>query len=304
MVDTLTTLKLRALSVSESFLSGEACLDGSTLVPTVEHGLVRIADLVAGEHKAKEMIPLSVTVGSRYKKLKTVGWQYNGNREALSITTKSGNNVVATSNHPLLVLNSDMTTDWVRTDKIKYGDVLCVSTDPVVRKRKLQLGLSDHVKYSNSSTKSNYLTKPKVMTPDLAYFLGAFIAEGSFGNKGRAVCIPNCDSKFLKGISGSFESVFGIALNYRAISKKGTAYKFANGSSGKTTKDAYQLDFGSDQLIKWLEEIGVYYTRGKKTSAHYKDIPWSILQADVESQYAFLAAYLEGDGSIRAGRMS
>ena len=49
-----------------------------------------------------------------------------------------------------------------------------------------------------------------------------------------------------------------------------------------------------------MRELGFIYTRGEdgKLPSFYQEVPWSILQADAESQYAFLAAFLEGDGTV------
>lgn len=58
-------------------------------------------------------------------------------------------------------------------------------------------------------------------------------------------------------------------------------------------------------MVVWLEELGLYCggRRDGKSASHHKVVPWAILQADAQCQLAFLAAYLEGDGSIRADGM-
>ena len=303
--DAIDSIMMKALGISDAFLSGDACMVGSTLVPTIERGLVRIDELCNKDQKDRKLHPIDVTVGSRYGNLKAEKWLYNGKRKTLKITTDLGNQLRCTGNHPLLVLEKDeLKTDWVRSDRIKVGDVLCVPIRETLRHTPLELNLSEHKKYHEKVQNGYQLNRPEVMTPKLAYFLGMFIAEGHWSNGDTRVTITNSNLELLNRCSAYFNETFGHILEIRSLpNKKGDAYDI-NGVTGVLNADCYSIGIGSVQLMTWLEELGVYPRRGKKSMSHYKDIPWSILQADAESQYAFLAAFLEGDGSVHQGKGS
>jgi intein/homing endonuclease len=304
--DQTSQAKLRALMVSEAFLSGEACMVGSTLIPTEERGLVRIDELCSPEQKDRKMHDIDITVSGRYSKLKAEKWLYNGRRKTMRVTTDLGNVLTCTPNHPLLVLDDDgLGTSWVRTDRVKIGDYLCVPVRRIVRTTPLELNLSEHMEYPSKGHNGKQLTRPEYMTPELAYFIGMFIAEGNWSNGDTRLNISNTDTALLSRCVESVSKVFGLDVDIHKSKRfvKGAKY-CVNGNEGTLNKDVYSIRIHSKQLVKWFEELGVYPTRGEKSMSHYKDVPWSILQADVKSQCAFLAAYLEGDGHIHhSGRI-
>lgn len=290
---------MKALGISDAFLSGDACMVGSTLIPTIEHGLIRIDSLGTSEQKDRKLHDIDITVSSRFGNIKAKKWLYNGKRKTLKIETDLGNELRCTPNHPLLVLDSEeLATDWVRSDRLKVGDLLCIPVRETLRTAPLPLNLSEHKTLHKKVSNVNMLTKPEVMTPELAYFLGMFIAEGHWSNGDTRITITNTNVALLNRCADYFEKTFGIAIELRALpNRKGDAYEI-NGVKGTLNKDCYSVGIGSVQLMTWLEELGVWAQRGEKSMSHYKDVPWCILEADAESQYAFLAAFLEGDGSI------
>lgn len=306
MWDQTMAMKLRALGISESFLSGEACMAGSTLIPTKERGLIRIDELCDIEQKDRQLHDVDVTVSGRYEHLKAKKWLYNGRRKTMRVATDVGNVLHCTPNHPLLVLDKDgLGTSWVRTDRLKVGDYLCMPVRETVRTTPLELNLSEHMTYHEKSNNGHQLTRPERMTPELAYFIGMFLAEGNWSNGDTRIVITNSNLDLLNKCIADFETVFGVRLELRKSSRfvVGAPYKI-NGKAGTLNVDMYSISLGSIQIVKWFEELGISPIRGEKSMAHYKDVPWCILQADVESQYAFLAAHLEGDGHIHhSGRI-
>lgn len=303
--DAIDSIMMKALGISDAFLSGDACMVGSTLIPTVEHGLITIESLGTIEQKDRKLHDIDITVSSRFGNIKAKKWMYNGKRKTLKIETDLGNELRCTPNHPLLVLDSEeLVTDWVRSDRLKVGDLLCVPVRETLRTAPLKLNLSEHKTLHKKVSNVNMLTKPEVMTPELAYFLGMFIAEGHWSNGDTRITITNTNVALLNRCADYFEKTFGIAIELRALpNRKGDAYEI-NGVKGTLNKDCYSVGIGSVQLMTWLEELGVWAQRGEKSMSHYKDVPWCILEADAESQYAFLAAFLEGDGSIHCEKGS
>lgn len=127
--DALVPYKLRALGASESFLGGDACLAGHTLIPTTM-GLRRIDSMGVGRTR-NDSQPLNITVDSRLGKAKTKSWLYNGYRETFAIHTEMGNVVQATNNHPLYIKRGQ-SWSWVNVEDLKQGDIAKLSLNRVV----------------------------------------------------------------------------------------------------------------------------------------------------------------------------
>ena len=155
------------------------------------------------------------------------------------------------------------------------------------------------VKKFHGSTKS--IKNPKFMDKNLAFIIGALISEGNF-NK-YATSIVNSDKKYIKKLAANLYSTFGVKSKLLTRVRK-KEYKYKIGTQVlHPKKQLTLLSTSSVILSSWWKDLGLK-NEGKngKTSSHSKVIPWSILQADEESQLAFIASYLEGDGSIRKDR--
>lgn len=149
------------------------------------------------------------------------------------------------------------------------------------------------------------ITKPTHMTPDLAYLLGAIVAEGWYTahNKHNHVFFTNSDRKYVERVAECFGNVFGKTptIEHRKIA--GMKCQI-NGVDTQANKDMWEIRVRNNSIAKWMDELGVYTQHGYKdgkTRACYQVVPWSVLQADEESQLAFLAAMIEGDGYVKNG---
>jgi len=160
-----------------------------------------------------------------------------------------------------------------------------------------QYGLHKHP----SSTKK--VVKPRFMTPELAFIIGALISEGHFNEYHLSMANTNLD--YLDKLDSCFEKVFGrVPKRFGGKKKPGREFTI-NGRETRQNFRCYALALSSKPVCSWLKELGVLSSEqyGQKSSYH-KNIPACILQADTESQKAFMAAYIEGDGSIAGNRQT
>lgn len=274
-------------------LDAGQCISGDNYIPT-DQGLMQISQL--GTHETrKTQEPLSVKVGGLRYPATSKTWFYSGKKETVKLKFNNGSEIRATASHKVLVLQG-LDLVWVKVKNLKRGDTLIFNPNQVTRKTRYKLNLTATLptsKLNNNLGKKKHMPKkPKYMTPDLAYLLGSLIAEGYYSKYYTG--ITNTNNAFVGRIISLFYSIFNLKPS---ISKdtKGSSWAI-KGQVGTTNYDSYEIKFCSVALADWWVELGL--TKGAKN----KVIPECILQADSESQLAFIAAYMETDGSIRKDR--
>lgn len=295
--DSVLGHKCRALTISEGLLSGEAnfnCVTGDTFIQT-EQGLFRIEDIA--DRADGKVQDFALRVNSRYGVERCAKWLYSGKAPTIQVKTSDGGGLTGTARHRILKLGAELETEWSDLKHLGVGDYLAVQTKPMVRTSRLKLDLSEPLQVVKGVRKS--VIKPDYMTPDLAFVLGSLIAEGTV--QSERIWFPNTDVAFLDQFADKMMAVFGLEGRRYVQVAEGTE-RVINGVDTCATKDYYASYFNSRTVVVWLNEMGLT----PKAVSQTKTIPWSILQADVESQRAFLAAYIEGDGHIRkdTGRIS
>lgn len=268
------------------------CMAGDTLIPT-EKGILRIDQIASREDGEQHAIHL--TVAGQDGPATAVGWQYSGFAPTLRVTTEWGHSFSCTHHHPVLVLRGH-SHEWVQADQLEEGDLLCVPVRQVTRRTPLILDLPDPVQPKRGLFKE--VRKPDVMTPDLAFLIGCIVAEGS--NTHKRVSFSNSDPALISRYVECFHATFGFQPSRNKVVEKGSV-RILGGVKFVASADGYDIYANSKTVVGWLEDLGLYCGGSKngKSASHHKVVPWSILQADERSQWAFLAAYLEGDGSIR-----
>lgn len=292
--DTVLAHKLRALGISEAFLSGDAtyaCVTADTYVQT-EFGLYQIGNIAdRRDGKRQRFTPM---VNSRYGLERCAKWQYSGKAEAFELTASTGAYVSCTGNHRLITLQ-DMVPDWDYVEDLGVGDYVALQTASCTRQTKLPITLSDPEVVPKGVRKE--VLKPRYMTPELAYLMATILAEGNV-TKGT-VSFGNGDQAYMDRFSEYTRKVFGIETTQFFAHAAGTK-GCINGVEFTTNQDHYAMRIGSRTVAEWFIELGC------DGGAKDKRVPDVILQADEESQLAFLAAYLEGDGHIHktTGRIS
>lgn len=285
VADQLSFMKMRALGINESFLSGDAsynCVSGDTLIPT-ENGLLRI-DQLCNENDGS-IQEIKVKVGSITKPDYARSWHYNGVKPTLTVKTKQGNAVTGTPKHPLLVLNESGELQWKPLSQMNIGDMLCINPRSITRTKKLAV----NVKYKGHTI--------KYMTPDLAFLLGALLSDGHVTKDGTAVRFGNTNERFFDRVVELVSSLFDGVHHSRNDIKAGTETRLKGSIRNKDCRVAV---WSSKDLVSALNDLGLVFTRTEKTQSTTLNVPWSIMQADKESQCAFLAGFIEGDGNVNA----
>jgi len=296
--DMLTNGKMRAMGLNETFL----CISGDSLIPTKEKGIIRIDEMSSGKKKIED---INITVGSKYGESRAVKWIYRGHTDTLKIETDYGYSIKCTPEHKIQILDKETDTlKWKEAQNLKLDDILCIPTKKCVRKTKLKLNLPIF-KRSDHDFSSIIPKTPKYMNPDLAFILGLIISEGTFRNfedgdyTRYKFSFSNSDKKLLDKFEKLINKVFGLGVTRDASMKKGTIF-YIKDVKTICNKDTYSMVVHNKIVSNWLDYLGLYGDGIKygKLPSYYKEVPWCILQADEESQLAYLASYMEGDGSI------
>ncbi len=118
---------------------------------------------------------------------------------------------------------------------------------------------------------------PERMTPDLAEFLGLFVAEG-YIRAGRCAVFTNTDEALLRRFLELADRLFGLP-----------------GKVERQAGKAPNVLLQSTLLVRLLEQIGT----GRLAAG--KRIPSAVLAADNASLGAFLRGYYLGDGGLSGG---
>ena len=297
IVESTTVMKLRAMGISESFL----CLTGDTLVST-NAGLVRL-DSFGDPLKMEKDSSIDVDFQLKGKDGRVVNackWWYRGKNAVKKVTTYSGYNIKGTASHKILVLADGATTEWKTIQELMPNqDRLCVDLNSADKNRRksLRLTLSDP-EINAHQTNLKIPNKPKVMTPELAYVMGMIISEGSLGKYDAS--ISNSDDAIIERYRACVNKVFGLGLGiYIPKVVIGETMSICGIDCTRNVVPK-EVSVHSKVVAKWLNELGVNWTERKneKSPCCSYAIPWSILKADDESKFSFLAAYIDGDGRV------
>lgn len=280
------------------------CLVGSTLIPTEELGIVPIRHIGKDIDSPYGYGPIDLKVGSRYKNACAVEWRKLPVSEVFKVKTHHGYEVTGTAIHKMLTLKGDFSTDWSEIQDVSKNDYLVINPVKTLRKSKLDL-LQMYATYGlvpqNPNKVIHYLRTPEVMTPELAFIMGFIDSEGTWHmsvgatyglNNHKApngFTITNLNKAYIDRFIDCFSKVFGHTPKILTEKRKNS-----------NRKTLYTVTVRSSYLGHLMTALGMKTVspRGEKHTAHTKQVPDSILQADYKSQLSYLASYIEGDGFV------
>lgn len=232
-------------------------------------GLKRIGDLCPGPLTPQTAYDLELPVYGRDGLRATSKFWVNGECATKRVTLARGYRLEGSHRHPLLVMGEDGIADWKRSDEVEPGDFVAVQAGAEVWGPLVDLRPFKAITYARHR---NEIDLPDAMTPDLAYLLGLWTAEGSSESTGR-VSISNLDEPIRTWLE-----THPFGMRFAANTTEGSEQTLR--CSAKTFLD----------LIEWLG--------GKRALAPEKIVPTAIMSGDRASAIAFLQGYFDGDGNV------
>jgi len=265
---------IRAMAATQPFISGaiSKCVTGETLLATAD-GLIRIGGLHRGEAADSfrdEVIEVVSLDGTR----KTDAFYYGGVRPVRTVVLRSGHRVSGTSNHRLLTAR-DGALVWRRLDEIEEGEYVATAYgadlwSPIPARFD---GFSPSAPYGNQKA----VRIPSEMSAELAFLLGAYVAEGHVARSNWTVTITNADEGVLTRVAAAWNDLFGVVARVVRPDDRCPAVVVA-----------------SKTVVEFLIHLGC------GAGAYHKRIPDAVLQSPRSMVLAFLSG-LFLDGYVSTG---
>ena len=255
---------IKMMGAVQPFISGaiSKCVAGDTLVAS-DRGLVRIGSLHNGE-RPDSFRDMELTIASLDGARSTDAFYYGGKRPVREVKLRSGHKVVGTENHRLLTCGANGLA-WRRLDELQAGEYVATQYGDDMWSG-TPASFADFVASPRHGSQKHIMV-PLAMTERLAFFLGAFAAEGHIARSNHTVRIANADETVISRLVADAESLFGFTPRIaRDIGK------------------CPSIDLSSKRLVEFLDYLGA----GGRASN--KRIPNAILR----SPRSMVLAFIEG----------
>ncbi len=200
---------IKMMGSVQPFISGaiSKCVIADTLLSTAQ-GLVRIGDLYSGQDP-NSFRSIDLNLVSLDGMRASDAFYYGGPREVMEVRLRSGHRVTGTPNHRLLIADMDEGLVWRRLDELKPGDHVATQYGEDVWASVPASLSSFQPSEAHGSQKS--VRVPSAMTDDLAFFLGAYAAEGHVTRSNWTIHISNANEEVIARLVALSESVFGVS---------------------------------------------------------------------------------------------
>ncbi|MGH7194971.1 MAG: DNA gyrase subunit A, partial [Candidatus Saccharimonadales bacterium] len=255
------------------------CVTGDTLVVT-DSGLVpmKLVSPAGGEDVAIRVLSRDGAINTASK------WWDCGEFPTWRVKTQRGYEVTGTSNHPLLVAvpgetDGRTTLVWKTIAQLAVGDYVVLDRssalwpEQAVDLRPLHPQIA-----AGSRTQSHVL--PEYLTEDLAFLMGALLAEGTFRDQG--VEFTNMHGDFAEQFIECWGRVFPTCRLH--------IFDRAPVEYGK--KRFLQIQIVSQHVKSFLHALGLSGRSAKR------QVPPLILRSPRPVAAAFLRGLFEGDGAV------
>jgi intein/homing endonuclease len=243
------------------------CVPLDTWVAT-EGGLRQIGELCPGELVPKALYPLDLKVPGRGGLQRATHFWVQGEVPTKRVFLEYGFELTGSHRHPFLVMGEDGRPGWKRADALRVGDYVAV-----------QAGMNSWgedilIRNPVRSKHYNSIELPKYVTPDLAYLVGLWTAEGSYEKKGR-IGISSVEPEVRTWLE---QAPFGLRFQ-----------------PNTTVGSEQTLRCSSKAFLDFLEWLGAVLGR-----AESKVAPRRLMAAPENIARAFLQGFFDGDGCAYA----
>jgi DNA gyrase subunit A len=248
------------------------CVTGDAMVLT-DQGIKEIKDIASGE---QTNIDVQI-VNYQNKKIHASKFFNSGKHPTIYLRTKQGYELEGSYNHPVVTWSNDHGTPhlkWKMLSEITKNDYVVLNRSSCCFPQKNASLTPYQPLHPNKKTKCFPL--PDTMNEELAFLLGALVAEGSFHQK--QILFNNLNTEFYNKIKQVLYQQFpGIKLYERHLLKS----------------QCMELSIYYSHIVDFLINIGL-----TKTTSEHKEIPFTVLQSTRECIVSFLQGLFEGDGSV------
>ena len=204
----------------------------------------------------------------------------------MKVTLANGRILRMTPNHRLSIDGK-----WVCASAMTQGMKIDFSLGEYSNSQEALLLNLDQFQYTREHRKlevghtrgvtSTAIKTPKIMSPELAYFIGALFGDGCLSKSKNRVRFSSNDISLLQRLEKIGSQLFHIEAQIR---------KYAD-------EEAFELTFASRQLFDWLHLNGLAKT---EKSQLIDRIPLSIRCSSQESILSFFCGLIDTDGCIRS----
>ncbi|HTQ68816.1 MAG TPA: adenosylcobalamin-dependent ribonucleoside-diphosphate reductase [Solirubrobacteraceae bacterium] len=262
-------------------LAPTGCLVAGSLVST-SRGLVRIGML--GKEDGPEWQDLDVQVATDEGPRPASKFYVNGMEHVVSVESKRGYRIQGTPLHRIKVLSEDGEQVWRRLADVKPGDRVPVMLNGLVGEpQEVPLPPLGDLHW-NADHQTHV---PRVMTAELAEFVGYFMGDGSLHAKGIRLCVTDGDNDVLERLLGLGQELFGL---------KGHVLQHQGYN---------EIAFHSVPLTIWWDACG--FSKRPPFDGHSGKgwsprVPNAILHSNDRDVYAaFVRGLFEADGNANHG---
>ncbi len=262
-------------------LAPTGCLVGDSLILS-SRGLVRLRGL--GDPNGKQWQPLDVSVATDEGERKATQFYVNGAEPVVTVETARGYRIQGTPTHRIKVIDANGDWQWRRFADIKPMDRVPLMLGGLVGEPQ-RVALPPLTEAYWTSDHTTFV--PRVMTADLAEFVGYFMGDGSLHAKGIRLSVAKQDVDVVERLAYLGRTLFGL-------------------EAALTPKEGYtEVAFNSVRLVLWWEACGFAKLLPAEThrgKGYHPHIPDAILYANDSQVYAaFVRGLFEADGTASNG---
>lgn len=235
-----------------------------------------------------EIVSLSPKLKEGFRSYKMTDKYDMGMNDVIKIITSTGLEITGTPEHRIIVINKDGRLIFKKLENITDEDYITITFGTNYYNDRLKLNYIQK-RYGRGHKTGDYILKNiEYMNDDIAKLIGYIISEANAGfNKDDdaiSFAITTYDKEMQDDIINICQNL-GINWSYHYCDDYNT--KLEKNDGNPVGIRIFSINFAEF----------VYYL-GYRHLAHNKEVPWSILQADKNSQIAFIRALFDGDGTV------